>query len=367
MKELGAIGALMAPYIVEQAELFSAVFHDKERLTAEFVSLFEKSCPKELVLIASGTSYHGAATAAPFMDAVLGMKVTPFAPSRALRQKMPPDAMAVIVTQGGNSTNTVASIRQLEESSPTIVITANMQGMAAKVCKNVMLLPCGPEKAGPKTKGYLITVLLLYLCALQTARKLGLKPQRWLDEVEEQLTDAGAAMAENIKISEKWVRNNAVLLSKPQSYFFVSLGQGLAVAAEGALKTMETLLIPSCPYEFEEFLHGPFCSIQQTVGGVYLLPEKDDPDLERMQRLVDFHRLTSPSAFAIGAERSTDDRDCALIMTGQWYTRPFETVFPMQWASAIVPGQMKADGTGTGRFADLDRILRIKFPGEENG
>ncbi len=361
------VGACMTPYILEQETLFWDVFEKKEELTADFVSLFREVSPKEIALIASGTSYHGAATAAAFMQMVLGMKVTALSPSSALRQQFSADTLAVMVTQGGNSTNTVASIKRIQETCPTFVITGELSSMAAQISRHVMLLPCGEELAGPKTKGYLITVLTLYLCALETARALGLQSKERLAELEKYLTDAGKQMGKNIAAGRKWAEDNVVLLAKPQSYYFISLGLGLKIAAEGALKMMETFLMPTSTYEFEEFLHGPACTLGQAVGGIYLLPEESDVDYERMQRLVKYHRMLCPSVFTVGLTSVSDSRDCELVMTGQWYTRPFELIFPLQWASAVVPERMGVDGAGTGRFADLDAIMQIKFAQESAG
>ena len=123
---------------------------------------------------------------------------------------------------------------------------------------------------------------------------------------------------------------------------------------------METLLIPAFGFEFEEYLHGPVCSLSGMTGGVYLMPSKDSPDRARFSSLVQHHRTLSSEVFAIGECVSDDKRDLGITMTGESYTVPFELILPFQVVSSLIPIAKGIDGEGSRRFAHVDSLVSTK-------
>ena len=158
----------MMPYILEQPDLCQRMLANCAALAAPFVQAVATYQPDRLLLVASGTSRNAACAAAPFMEWVLGLPVTVVAPSclEAVAGKKP---LLVFISQGGNSTNTIAAIEN-HRDTPSLALTGNPDGEINQLCNSTVTIPCGPEKAGPKTKGYTSTVLLLYLMALEAAR-----------------------------------------------------------------------------------------------------------------------------------------------------------------------------------------------------
>ena len=86
-----------------------------------------------------------------------------------------------------------------------------------------------------------------------------------------------------------------------------------SVSREPALKLMETLRIPACAYELEEFLHGP--NLHLTPNHTLFFLASDPQDRERGAQLsraaghradVPFHRRRRRSVCAVLAGRFTD-------------------------------------------------------------
>ncbi len=77
--------------------------------------LLRKPCrsaqPDRLILVASGTSRNAAAAAAPFMEWALDLPVDVTAPS-GLGRIVGKRPFLIFVSQGGNSTNTIAAIER---------------------------------------------------------------------------------------------------------------------------------------------------------------------------------------------------------------------------------------------------------------
>lgn len=354
---------IMIDYIREQAPLFSAVLANRAAVAAPFCQVCAEVRPTKLYLIASGTSRNAALAAAPFMETVLNIDVPVLAPSQveSLRGER---VLAIVISQGGNSTNSLAVFDRLQ-GVKTIAMTGNPYGHVNAKGDHYIEIPCGEETVGPKTKGYTITILTLYLMALEYARQSGAVSAAAYDGYIAALQAAAEQLPANIAAVEVWTAANLEALKALKTVYLVGKRQGMQTAAEGALKLMETLLIPGFAFDFEEFLHGPTSSIGPDVAGFYLLPVPTDSDYERMQRLVNYHRSVCPSVYTVGLGVAADGRDCPVQTTGQWYTQPFEQILPMQVISAAVPPEIGLAGVGSQRFQKLDAVMGIKAKNEK--
>lgn len=348
----------MLDYIQEQPRLFQNLLRTRQSIAIPFCEVFCKAVPDELYLIASGTSLNAAAAAAPFMEEVLGCRVTVTPPSR-LGKCWGRKPMEIFISQGGQSTNIVAAIEQ-SACRLQLAITANPQGRVNSLCGNAMELPCGPETVGPKTKGYTVTILTLYLSALEAAFRAGRLSAGTYDDYMEGLQVMADQSEENIRRTLAWLEQNTPSLRGMRTVYLTGKRQSGIVAREGALKLMETLMIPAAAFDFEESLHGPSCVLGQGVAGFYLLPPPYDPDGERMCRVVEYHRTRCPAVYTAGLQESGDPRDCMVQGTGLWYTQPFEQILPFQAISAVIPQQLGIEGAGMRQFWELDAFLEIK-------
>lgn len=349
----------MLDYIYEQPGIVQDVLEKREKITREFCRIFVREMPDRLYLIASGTSCNGAKAAAPFMEYVLKRQVTVLPPSQ-LSQIYDKKAMLILISQGGKSTNTLAAADRMKDFYK-IAMTGSAESVLDSHCEGAVRIPCGEELVGPKTKGYTTTILTLYLMALEAAKEGYIIPQAEYDQYIQVLTVAAGQMEENIRRSQQWMEWNKESLKTLSEIFLVGKGQGAAIALEGALKVMETFLIPGVGFEFEEYLHGPACCLRESTGGVYILPVPEDEDYDRIRKLVEYHRSISGQVYTIGLAEAEDDRDCQLLSAGKWYTKPFEAIIPLQLISAVIPGENGIDGLGMKHFKELDTILSMKY------
>nr|WP_321261242.1 SIS domain-containing protein [uncultured Sphaerochaeta sp.] len=348
----------MMDYINEQIALFPQVIRDRANFCNTFTHVLRKVQCDRIYLVASGTSKNATAAAAPFMERMLGISVTIVESSRA--HKFPGmNPLVVFISQGGASTNTIAAIERCGAVS-SLAMTGNPESKINRLCDHYIAIPCGEETVGPKTKGYTITILALYLMALEGALATGRISEPTYDSFIQELIATGRMLPQNIRSSLQWVERNKDCMKELGNVYVVGKECGFAAAQEGALKILETLLIPAFGFEFEEYLHGPTCSLKQDVGGMYFLPPVDDPDYLRMQRLVGYHRSLKAPVFAFGSEASADEKDLVLKTSGEWYTTPFEYIIPMQVLSYQIPIALGVQGQGSKRFRELDDLLGVK-------
>lgn len=351
----------MMDCILEQPGIFWGMLKQSVEITERFREIFVKERPDHIYLIASGTSCNGAGAAAVFMEDVLQVEVSVCPPSR-IGRIFGERPLLIFISQGGKSTNMIGAVERLRGYTQ-IAMTGNADGTINGMCGNYMEIPCGVESVGPKTKGYTATVLMLYLMALEGAKAAGTLTEQQFEGYMDTLRTTGRNYEENIARCGKWMERNEAGLMALKEVYLVGKGQSLFIAQEGALKMMETYLIPGVAFDFEEFLHGPACSLRESTGGIYLVPDCGDKDCGRMQRIVDYHRNICHYVYTIGLADSGDERDCTLLSSGKWYTKPFEEMLPMQMISAVIPGMRGIDGVGMERFKALDQIMGIKDKG----
>lgn len=349
----------MLDYIMEQPEIFRKVLEQNVEITAGFGEIFDGEKPDHVYLIASGTSCNAAKAAAPFMEHVLKREVSVFPPSQ-MERVFGERPLLIFISQGGKSTNMIAAVEKMKGYT-RIAMTGNADGRINSMCEHYIMIPCGDEAVGPKTKGYTATILTLYLMALEAARKTGSVTEEEYREYLAVLETSSVQYQENIERTRKWMERNEEGLQALREIYLVGKGQSMFVAQEGALKVMETYLIPGLSYDFEEYLHGPSCSIRETTGGMYLLPMADDGDYERMQKLVAYHRSICGQVYTVGLPASEDERDCILLNSGQWYTKPFEEMLPLQMICAVIPGKLGIDGVGMQHFKEIDKFMDVKY------
>lgn len=350
----------MYHYIGEQQEVLRHILHERKSCTADFAAYFQENAPDRIYLIGSGTSLNGALAAAPFMENVLGIEVTAHAASLlpVIRGKHP---LLVFISQGGNSTNTLAAIATLH-GYDFVALTGTEECRVNEVCGRHVLMVCGPEEAGPKTKGYVSTVMTLYLMALEAALLTGSISIQKYNGFIAALEHTVDALEKSIQIAEKWVEVNSSWLKTTIHYVLVGKHQAGVVAREGALKLVETVLTPATAYEFEEFLHGPIGLISESLGGIYFLPVRDDPDRDRMLALARYHAESSRRVCIISADEDVQGENVLqLPVTAPWYALPFIYILPCQLIGAKLPERIGVSDRGMQIFRQVDQRLNIKY------
>lgn len=348
----------MYDYIFEQPMALRRVFDHRKEDAAVFTRLFQKSKPGRIYLIGSGSSLNAAKAAALAMEELLDIEVTPVASSAIpkFRDKSP---FLIFISQGGNSTNTIAAIKQ-HLQYPHMAITGEEKCTINDISEHV-LIRCGEEKAGPKTKGYVSTFFLLYCISLEAARELGSISE---DEYQRRVTQADQAiqqMTGNIQSAVTWFERHAQEMKKIRKCICVGKHIGQAAALESALKMQETMLIPASGYEYEEFLHGPDMALDEEMAGLYLIPEKSDSDYERFVGLVEYHRSKSPYVYTVGGGEGFDsEKDLRIGEMDSEALKLFCWCLPSQIMGAKIPALTRKEGKGHIIFEELDKILAIK-------
>lgn len=347
----------MMDYILLQPQTLQEIFECREENLRPFLDYYMQVQPDHVYIIASGSSYNASCAASVYMSRALGVDVTVHCPSQApaIRASRP---LVLAVSQGGESTNTIAAIKALG-NVPMVAVTGRDECTINTMCDRRLPIGCRTETVGPKTMGYTATIFTFSLLALEAGRLSGK-----MDEATYQ-HDLGLFAAvpeqcrENIARTADFTRAHLDDFAGMKKLAFVGKGVGAEMAKEGALKVLETLLVPAIHYEFEEYLHGPLCAIDGEMHGFYMLCTDDDK--ERMLKVVQAHDSFAPNAYVItGDEVVRGERVLNLVTSGDDATVPFEVILLPQFISSEVPVKLGTVNKGMAQFRKFDDLVKMK-------
>lgn len=265
-----------------QFACMARILEKKEQYLHGFADLYRQTAPTRLYLIGSGSSFNACAAAAPVMAEILAIEVSVLPPTR-FERAYGERPLAVVLSQGGHSTNTIAVIGRLKaQGIPVVTLSDPAQTPVGEQADLALALGAEHEEVGPKTRGYTSSIFTLYLLALIGAQSLGNIAPAEYDAYLAAMADMTRQGEQSLQSVLAFYQAHKQSLKKAAHYVYIGKGQSAQVALEDTLKVLETLCFPACGYEFEEVLHGPLGSITEKSAVFFFLA--DGPDEARMRK-----------------------------------------------------------------------------------
>jgi glucosamine--fructose-6-phosphate aminotransferase (isomerizing) len=218
---------------------------------------------------------------------------------------LPEGGLGILVSQSGETADTLAALRQLRAARQSVLAVVNVpESSMARESDVVFETVAGPEMAVASTKAFTAQLATLACLAIGAGRRRGA-----IDEAEERrltgaLLDLPGRAAEVLAEAGAYAEIVA-MLAEARDVLFLGRGSLFPVALEGALKLKEISYIHAEGYAAGEMKHGPIALIDRTVPIVALAPsgrlfEKTASNLqEAIARGGQLIAITDPK----GAER----------------------------------------------------------------
>lgn len=231
---------------------------------------------KHLIIVGCGTAYHAGLLAGYYIE-----KFTPeitietvIASEYRYRQAyIPEDSVALIVSQSGETADTLACLREIKKQGvKTIGIVNAIGSTIAREVDGGTYVHVGPEISVASTKAFTSQAIAMVMFGLTIAQAKGVKSSILKPYVEEI-----AKLPEEIR--NVLDANNDLMKKVAEQYkdyeHAIYLGRDTAypVAMEGALKIKEISYIDANAYAFGELKHGPLALIDDRFFEVALLPD----------------------------------------------------------------------------------------------
>ena len=266
--EKGGYPHFMLKEIFEQPKVISDCLAgrvDEEKGMVVLPELDGLPVPSRLRIIACGTSYHAGMWGQHLLENWARMPVVPEIASefRYRNVILEPDDMVLVISQSGETADTLAALRLAKEKGCIAIALCNVVGSSIpREADAVIYTQAGPEISVASTKAMCSQMVIMALMALYYGQRKGLLDAKTRHEalaalhgLPKQIEDALPAMRETAQMLSP-------LYASAHSFFYLGRGHAFPLALEGALKLKEISYIHAEGYASGEMKHGPIALIE---------------------------------------------------------------------------------------------------------
>ncbi|MSQ98449.1 MAG: glutamine--fructose-6-phosphate transaminase (isomerizing) [Xanthomonadales bacterium] len=225
-------------------------------------------------IVACGTSYHAGLVARYQLEQLAGIPcmVEVASEYRYRNPVVPADTLFVVVSQSGETADTLAALRHAKESGylATLAICNVPESSIVRAADHVLMTRAGLEIGVASTKAFTTQLVALQLLVLTLAQLNGVSAEAiaaWVTELHglpEKLNQA-LVLNDRIKLlAEKFVDKQHAL--------FLGRGSHYPIAMEGALKLKEISYIHAEAYPAGELKHGPLALVDKDMPVIAVAP-----------------------------------------------------------------------------------------------
>ena len=245
------------------------VFLDEMKITEAQLRAVDK-----ITILACGTSWH-AGLVGKFMIEQLARLHVDVDYGSEYRYRDPivgKNTLAVVITQSGETADTLAALRQAKKDGAASIAVCNVVGsMATRETDGTIYTHAGPEIGVASTKAFTAQLVALYLLALRLAQVRGTLSHEASKPHVDALLQLPYLLEETLKVAPD-IEDIAARFQTRTDFLYLGRGINYPIALEGALKLKEISYIHAEGYPAGEMKHGPIALIDERMPIVTLAP-----------------------------------------------------------------------------------------------
>jgi glucosamine--fructose-6-phosphate aminotransferase (isomerizing) len=185
---------------------------------------------------------------------------------------MPKGGLGLLVSQSGETADTLAALRYMREQGQQVLSILNVpESTMARESDAVLETVAGPEIGVASTKAFTAQLSVLACLALAAGRARGTISTDQEAAMTAALLEVPGRAAEILE-NEEAIQSIAVRVSKARDVLFLGRGNCYPIAMEGALKLKEISYIHAEGYAAGEMKHGPIALIDPAVPVIAIAP-----------------------------------------------------------------------------------------------
>lgn len=192
-----------------------------------------------------------------------------------LRYRDPPmekGGVGLLISQSGETADTLAALRSMRENGQHIVSIVNVeQSSIARESDYVFETVAGPEISVASTKAFTAQLSVLSCLAVALAKSRGKIDSYTEEELVMQLLDLPSKVIEVLEL-QPTIQKMAAIVAEASDVLYLGRGSYFPLALEGALKLKEISYIHAEAYAAGEMKHGPIALIDQNVPVIAIAP-----------------------------------------------------------------------------------------------
>ncbi|MDY5972030.1 MAG: glutamine--fructose-6-phosphate transaminase (isomerizing) [Butyricicoccus sp.] len=305
---------------------------------------------KHVHIIGCGSALHAGIVGQRVIESLCRVRCTARVASE-FRYENPiiePDDLCIVISQSGETADTLAAMRQAKAAGAfTVAIVNVVSSTIAREADGVLYTWAGPEISVATTKAYSAQLSALYLIAGRLAFARGLMDAEQHKAFCASLAALPDLVQKTLECKEQ-MQFLATRYNNRASVFFLGRGLDYAAAMEASLKLKEISYIHSEAYAAGELKHGTISLIEDGTLVVALATQH-----ELYEKTVsNIREVTSRGAEVIliaGADFTGDESACRHVV------RLPECPAILSASLSIVPLQLLAYYIAVERSCDVDK------------
>lgn len=305
---------------------------------------------RKIFIVACGSAYHTGVTAKYIFEklARIPVEVDLASEFRYRDPILPENTLVVIVSQSGETADTLAALRLAKEKGVRTLGIVNVVGSSiAREADNVMYTWAGPEIAVATTKAYSTQLIAQYLLAMKFAKVRGTVSQNDFDAMIQSLERLPEQISLLLSHKEN-VQRFANRYLAAEHVFFIGRGIDYAISMEGSLKLKEISYIHSEAYAAGELKHGTISLIEDGRLVVAVLTQ---PELYK-KTISNIQEVKTRGAFVM-AVTTVGNTEVEKVADYVVYLPETNSIFAN--SLAIIPLQLFGYYVSIGRGLDVDK------------
>jgi len=223
-------------------------------------------------IAACGTSWH-AGLAGKYMIEQLARIPVDVDYASEFRYRSPvmdEDTLLLVISQSGETADTIAALREAKELGSKVLAICNVQGsMIMREADGTILTHAGPEIGVASTKAFTSQMIALYLLGLYLGQIRGALSEDDARFHAQELAELPVKL-EHLLNDSDGVEELSKEFFRSTDFLYLGRGINFPVALEGALKLKEISYIHAEGYPAGEMKHGPNALIDERLPVLFI-------------------------------------------------------------------------------------------------
>ncbi len=335
----GSYRHYMAKEIHEQPEMLSHTLGRYLDMGAGTVRLpndlpFDFGAVRRVSFSACGTGYLAALVGRYWFEeyARLPTDIDVASEFRYRETPMEEGTLALVVSQSGETADTLASLRYCKAQGVKVGAVVNVAGSTISREADVAFpMLAGAEIGVASTKAFTCSLAVLACLAIAAGRRRGVLGAEDERRLVAELMRVPRLVAEALAVEPR-IEPIAKRLTKASDVLYLGRGTNFALALEGALKLKEISYIHAEGYAAGELKHGPIALIDETMPVVVVAPKDRwfDKTVSNMQEVQARGGRIILMTDAGGADAAGDAEAVLILPTAAPIAAPFVQAIPVQ-------------------------------------
>jgi glucosamine--fructose-6-phosphate aminotransferase (isomerizing) len=304
---------------------------------------------RRIVITACGTSWHASLVGEYMFEsyAHVPVEVEYASEFRYRRPLLEPDDLVIVVSQSGETADTLAALREAKELGVVTVGICNVVGSTiARETDMGVYTHAGPEIGVASTKAFSAQVAVLALLTLRLGRLHYLTPER-AGEIVRAMAVLPDKVAGVLERADEF-KAAAELFENTHNCLYLGRGFNFPVALEGALKMKEISYIHAEGYPAAEMKHGPIALVDKNMPVIVIATR--DRVYDKILSNIEEVRARGGRVIAVATEG--DQEICRHAERVLYVPETLDLLTPLL---TVVPLQLLAYYTAVARGCDVDR------------